>query len=425
MGRSAAEAATTMLIDRYDISLIACVGIAGSLSGDMSLGDVCHSGDLFDVLDNAKFSDDDDENADIEFSPTPYETPTSVLSRMNYIRTQPTLTAVYKSWQKERATAARELVPNTVPAPNGSDFQIGEPRTKSGAIACGAVSKSKKYNAKLRAIDRAMLAIETESGGVFFCAKKYNIPVVTIRGISDYADKDKKKLEEASKGGVRHLAASNAISFLRLHISSNDYFRQCLSDLIEKRQNNQALSIEKTVRDPVSEVLDDLTIAIDENLRKLSPEYRMQKQGYRLPLPRVRPLGRAESLEASEVQEPFDLRSAVEIHDRIIINLPRTYPDQSLAWVVADDLSRADLASKQAVPFVVNADAIRGRHTTLAELCGPSLAAMVAREGVLPVIIVENIPFSSKHRRETLIEQVALYPEAKFIFLTRGDADLV
>ncbi|MFL6754778.1 MAG: hypothetical protein ACJ8FI_07860 [Sphingomicrobium sp.] len=44
MGRTAAEAATAMVLERYEISLIACVGIAGSLSGDMRLGDVCHSG---------------------------------------------------------------------------------------------------------------------------------------------------------------------------------------------------------------------------------------------------------------------------------------------------------------------------------------------------------------------------------------------
>ncbi len=424
MGRTAAEAATAMAIERYDISLIACVGIGGSLSGDMRLGDVCHSGDLIDVLDNAKFSDDDDENADVELSPTHYETPTPIMTRMNFIRTQPTLSAAYKAWQEQRAVEARALVPSEVPLPNGGNFQILEPRTKSGAIACGAVSRSQKYNTKLRAIDRAMLAIETESGGVFFRAKKAGIPVVTIRGISDYADKGKKKLEEASKGGVRHLAAANAASFLRLQISSNDYFRKGLSDLIAKRQTEMTLPVAKLVNDPVSAVLTDLTIAVDENLRKLSPEYKLQNRGYRLPLPRVRPSVAVEGVDSLEVQAPIELRSAIEAHDRIIVNLPRTYPDQSLAWVMADDLRRAELAGQQPVPFVVNADSIRGRSATLAEICGPSLATMVATPGVVPVIIVENIPFSSKHRRETLVEQAALYPTAKFIFLTRGQADL-
>jgi len=50
---------------------------------------------------------------------------------------------------------------------------------------------------------------------------------------------------------------------------------------------------------------------------------------------------------------------------------------------------------------------------------------MATTAGVIPVIIVENIPFSSKHRRETLIEQAALYPNVKFVFLTRGQADLI
>jgi nucleoside phosphorylase len=426
MGRTAAEEAAEMVLDRYDISLLACVGIAGSLSGDMRLGDVCHSSTLIDVLDNAKFSDAEnyDENADIELSPTHYWTLRPILTRMNYIRTQPTLKIAYETWQAERALVAQKMVANEIPTPSGGMFHLGEPRSKSGPIVCGAISKSKVYNNKLRAIERSVLAIESETGGVFSRSRKTGVPVVTVRGISDYADKDKKKLEETSKGAVRHLAAGNAASFLRLQISANDYFRKGLAQLAAGQQTELALATNKTVSDPISAALDDLSAAIDENLRKLSPDYKLQSKGYRLPLPRVRPNVTIDGLDMIEGQLPIDVREVVETYNRVIINLPRTYPDQSLAWVIADDLCRADIGGRQPLPFVVNGDAIRGRNTTLAELCGPRLAIMAATSSVMPVVIIENIPFVSKHRREALVTEVALYPTVKFVFLTRGEADL-
>lgn len=409
-----------MTLDRYKISLICCVGIAGSLSDDMRLGDVCHSSTIIDVLDNAKFSDTTDgaDGVNVELSPKHYETHRAILTHMNFIRTQPNLKAAYLAWQADRATIAQAVITSEVPTPSGGMFRLGEPSSKSGAIACGAVSKSAAYNAKLRAIDRSILAIETETGGIFLKAKDNNVPVMTVRGISDYADREKKKLEIASKGAVRHLAAGNAASFLRLQISENEYFRVGLKKLSKVSQPELILTERGQIYDPVSAIINDAYIVIDENLRKFSPEYRIQEKGYRLPTPRVRLTGNDEST-------PIEVRDAVKNHDRVIINLPRTYPDQSLSWVIANDLCGADIDGQQPVPFVINGDGIRGRATTLASLCGPGLSEMVKTVGVMPVVIVENIPFSSKHRREMLVEEAANYPGVKFVFLVRGEADLV
>ena len=57
MGRSSAAKATYSLLELYDVGLVVCLGIAGSLDKDAKLGFVCYTGHVIDVYDNAKASD--------------------------------------------------------------------------------------------------------------------------------------------------------------------------------------------------------------------------------------------------------------------------------------------------------------------------------------------------------------------------------
>ncbi|TXG82821.1 MAG: hypothetical protein E6R12_10415 [Sphingomonadales bacterium] len=425
MGKTGAITAASALLSKYDASLIVCLGIAGSLSDDLHLGDVCYSGTIIDVLDNAKVIDCANDAIDTELSPSFYDTPMQFTAAINFIRTQPNLRPKYQAWQSARSKAAAELLPGLVPAPGGGDEQLGEPKTKNGAIVCGAVSRSELYNKKLRAIDRALLAVETESGGVFAQAKQsHDTPALTIRGISDHADKDKGKLERQSQGGVRKLAAANAATFLKLQIE-NPSFLKALDRRKAGRQTELALLDKPEAAPALHDVLLQLSGEIDETLRKLSPEYKLQPKGYRLPLPRIRQASRVDGTDDASIGEPVDVRLAIEQHDRILISLPRTYPDQSLAWVVADDLITTDVSGKQAVPVVIDGEAVRGKRSTFDTIASVDLSALSAAEGVQLVFIIENVPFSSKHRLETIRDELPKYPGAKFVFIARGDAELI
>lgn len=426
MGKTHAVNAASLLLGRYDIGLMVCLGIAGSLTDDMRLADVCYTGTVVDVLDNAKVVDGEKSGSDTELSPTHYSTPLAFTSALNFIRTQPALRPAYLDWQRARADVAERLVPSPVPAPGGATEKIGQPTTKGGAIVCGLVSKSKLYNDKLRQVDRALLAVETESGGVFSQAKfKGEIPALTIRGISDYADKDKKKLEQASKGGVRELAASNAASFLKLQIEKNPTFLAALRKRREGCQGELALPMPAAPADSLTDILAKIAGEVDDSLRKLSPEYKLQPKGYRLPLPRIRRAQTGEGADVTGDETPVEVRQAIERNDRVLITLPRTYPDQSLAWVISDDLLTAEIDGKQVVPIVIDGDAIRGKQATFDGVVSTDLAKVVDREGAQVVFIVENLPFSSKHRLDTILKQVEQHSAAKFIFVARGDADII
>ncbi len=429
MGRTAAFMAAGSILLTYDVGLIICLGIAGSMSDDMGLADVCYTGNVIDVLDNTKVVDVENESgradtSDTEFSPTHYETPIDFTNAMSFIRTQPALRPGYLAWQAEREAIASERVAAEVPGPGGSRIRIGKPASKPGYLVCGAVSKSKVYNAKLRTLERSLLAIETESGGVFAQAKAHGVPALAIRGISDFADKDKKKLEQASKGGVRSLAAENAASFLRLQMS-NPRFLAVLSTRHHGRQTELTLVNPKSEVDALGDTLLQIDREIDDALRKLSPEYKLQPKGYHLPTPRVRPERKEDELGGSKPIDPTDVRTALERHDRILINLPRTYPDQSLGWVVANDLLSAEFDGKQAVPIVIDAEGMRSKRSTFGGAAGTDYVPLVGHAGAKLVFIVENIPFGSGHRLDAVIKQAGGYGDAKFVFLARGEANLV
>ncbi|GAA0326015.1 hypothetical protein GCM10009087_40430 [Sphingomonas oligophenolica] len=429
MGRTAAAMAAGTLLSEYDIGLIVCLGIAGSMSDDMGLADVCYTGNVIDVLDNTKVVDVEDgdgqaNTSETEFSPTHYETPLNFTSAISFMRTQPALRPAYLAWQNAREAVALDRVAAEVPGPGGTRIRIGKPASKDGYIVCGAVSKSKVYNGKLRNLERSLLAIETEAGGVFAQAKANGVPALAIRGISDFADKDKKKLEQASKGRVRSLAAENAASFLRLQLS-NPRFLAALSARHHGRQTELNLVNPTDEIDALGDALLQIDREIDDALRKLSPEYKLQPKGYHLPTPRVRPERKEDELRGSKPIDPTDVRTALDRHDRILVNLPRTYPDQSLGWVVANDLLSAEFDGRQAVPIVIDAEGMRSKRSTFGGAAGVDYELLLGHEGAKLVFIVENIPFGSAHRLDAVVEQVGTHTDAKFVFLARGEANLI
>lgn len=424
MGRTHAINASNFLLNQYDIGLMICLGIAGSLSDDMSLASVCYSGKIADVLDNNKITDVEDDETDTEFSPHHYDTPDHFTQAISFARTQSEVREHYLKWQEEREKVAEEKVPEEVPAPDGKMERLGKPKTMPGMIVCGMVSKSQVYNAKLRKIDRAVLAVETESGGVFSQARAHgDVPALSIRGISDYADKDKKRLEFVSKGSVRELAASNAASFLHFQITGNPYFQKALRIRREGEQASLPLSSDTNEVGVLVQTLSAVDNEIDDALRKLSPEYKLQEKGYRLPMPRIRQTSEREG--RSEVEDPLDIRDALKNKDRIVLSIPRTYPDQSLPWVIASDLLTAEFDNRQVVPIVIDGNAIRGKQSTFAKIVDHRLDELQNHDGVRLVFIVESMPFSAKHRIETILDEIGKYAGAKCVFIARGDDALI
>jgi nucleoside phosphorylase len=167
MGKAHAVQAVSSALQDFSTGLVTCLGIAGSLSDDMCLGDVCYSGSIIDVYDNIRASDNSEGQLDFGFSPNYYKTPREITSAISFIRTLPDLKGLYDEWQRGREAISRRMISTPILGRGSKLENLGRPKIRNGTIVCGAVSRSESYNEKLRAIDRKLLAIETESGWNF------------------------------------------------------------------------------------------------------------------------------------------------------------------------------------------------------------------------------------------------------------------
>ncbi|MCW5688492.1 MAG: hypothetical protein KIT76_08110 [Pseudolabrys sp.] len=424
MGKGNLSEAVQGAIDSFDFSLGVCLGIAGTLSNDLSLGDICYTGTIIDVYENSK-AVPTDQNIDLQFSPVHYPTPRELTAALNFIRTLPENRAAYNTWLSSTLSRSQKLVGGRVPGRTKLYEDIGVAKSIPGTIACGIVSDNTKYNERLVALDRKILAIETESGALFAETGKRGIPAITIRGISDYAHR-KRDLEEGTRGAIRHLAAANASTFLWTQLQ-NDRFVGWL------RQRRASPSTPKPAPGPstsspprLEEVLASIAIRIDTKLRELSHHYQMKPKGYRLPVPRIRKFDASTALSITDTPIVQEIRDALSAKAAIAIRLPHNYPDASLPWVIADDLLTAEIGGLQPVPLVVDGEGVSAPNGSLANLAKPAGASLSdLEEGSIPVFIIYNIPYESKTRLPYLADQIRSTTHSKFILLSSGDHQTV
>ena len=419
MGKSSASNSTTEALNEFTCDLFICLGIAGGLSNDLKLGDVCYSGSVLDVNDNAKTTDGGAGGINLELSPFTYRTDKTLSLALDFVRRDPISRKKYEDWQRSRLARARELGLEQIQDKKGKNPQEPLPKSLSGTIACGVVSAGNNYNEKIKQIDRKVLAIETESGGVFNIALRKGVDALTIRGISDYADPDKAKLEAETKDAVRVLAAENAASFLKFQLE-NDKFLTRLKFSKEAVQNlpktTKTASVTKSLEELVLGGLD----FIDERLREISPEYRLHPKGYQMPLPSI--VAETSKEGSGRKAEPIhDIVECLRKENHIYIALDKNYPDKSIPWVIADYLIRSEIDNVQILPIVVDGDDIKPPHYSI-EVAAPDIF-LGDQKNRQVVIIFDGLPLSSRSRTKFILDQVQQHKSAKFIFIDRTEAN--
>lgn len=420
MGKAAATRAAKELISRYEIGMFAIVGIAGGLSSDVGIGDVCFTGPLFDILENSKVSDSSKGKVKIEFNTIPNKTDPRLCFALKYVSIGSDIKPAFEDWQLARYYKALELVPDEFIGRKSQNEVMGIPQIHDGSVVCGAVSKSDVYKSNIAGLDRKLLAIETETGGVFSEADPHRIPVVTIRGICDYADQNKNKLEEQTNGQTRHVAADNAVSFMKLQFSNPQLIKylQGRKDAVAGWAENAKQKKEQS--EVVPTALENLRLEVHRQLSQLTPEYQGKPIGYRLPIPRVRAsTANATVSPATQKYDPLEALEAVASHRTCLIGIPKTYPDNGLPWVIASELSSIEINGKQAVPVVINGEGIRPPHGTLQSLTNVDLETLHKRDDARPVFIIYDFPASSKTRTEQLRTEQDHYGEAHFVLITK------
>lgn len=420
MGKSEASDATRAIIEQYNIGIVVCIGIAGGLSKDLDLGDVCYSENILDVYEQSSVTDaENGDGISVHLSPNQFRTPRQITIALNFLRSNPEINSKYKEWQQSSEQRARTALHDLSADTTGSYT----PKSKNGNLVCGAVSKSPAYNDKLKAMDRNVLAIETESGGVFEQAEKHNVAALTIRGISDLADSKKGSLETSTKGAYRKIAAANAASFLQFQLE-NRYFTDLLQGFRNKKDGEEApelFSKEVSLKNIILDSLGQSEQEIHSALGELSPEYKLLDKGYRLPTPRIRS-SVFENMFGDSDDRTIEVREALDKHKIVLVDIPRTYPDESLPWVIAENLLTFEINGKQVVPIVLDGNIIRPPKLGIGSLASEyDLDALRSDAGAQVVFILSGVQLTSSTKRNFLVSQMEEFEDAQFVLIARGE----
>lgn len=394
MGSQSAARSAKVAVDNFQPDLIVVVGIAGGVSSDVRLSDVVVSNEILDVIQNVKVSEKDGIS-DISFSPDFYNVNAELVASFAFLKGHPDLRKLYDDWRVEAACdSANAELTESVDEP---------PELHIGPLACGPVSASQKFNKKLRDLSRKVLAIETESGGVFNAISGYQIPAIAVRGICDLADEAKAELERATKGRAREVAMRNASNLLKKQFA-NDRFLNVARRFAANKSSGQAqLFPSRAVQVSVVATLEE---EIRARLRELSPDFKNRPNDFYLPVPRVRKILYAEELGGRDLEDPENLIDSLKENDRLLVRLPRTFPTHGLGWSIAYSLLRHQIDGKVILPIHVDAAAIRPPKTGLTSTVPLAIRAQAFGPEFIQVFIIEEPEFGSRTRLKYLMEEI-------------------
>ena len=317
MGNAAARDACNFVLNRYTVGLVICYGIAGGLKKDLLLGDVCVSHRILDISDQFKV---EDKKGAVSIAPSPkhLEVDITLGSRLAFMCEHPHYANLKEGWKE----ACLEYY-LTMETQHSSIFeQFKKHLTEDvgvffGSLVSYAVVASDTFSDTLKSLDRNVLVVETESAGVFEIAKHFDIPVITVRGVSDFADNKKTQFEVQSKNVVRSIAAMNAAYYI--------YYQLCSSTVVGflNDRRNSLINAQtgelftKPEIDPLDALLRQVEEDIDLELKEKCPAYRHKPRRSFLPSPRVlRVEGPSGPDKSRDWDAPIEIADIVEQCER-------------------------------------------------------------------------------------------------------------
>lgn len=202
---------TNSLLNRILPHMVCVIGLAGRLSSDIRLSDVVGLTLINRVQFEGKESTQGDgDSNDIYNLKSTYDAYKSF-----------SIHNCYKSWHKHTHESVKEFIYKYIDNTEQliKDEFIRADLTIKFFFGKGAettyVVDSPEANLELRERDRKFLTVDNESAGFARACEEHGISQLHIlRGVSDFANGTKEKIDSDNKGLFRKLALSNCFSFL-------------------------------------------------------------------------------------------------------------------------------------------------------------------------------------------------------------------
>lgn len=230
MGNISAGNIITSIMTIYKPQNIVIAGIAGAISADLQIGDVFIPASVNDYLANIKITGK--KIPKFEPSGSTLSTDQHLLNNFRHFNSKK-----YDGYNNWRANINNELniIINDemkealkklgVNLPLHCKLVVGEDKVLGSGPA---VIESRSFANWIKSQNRKVAAVDTESAGVYNAAfmQKYRPSVLTIRGISDCADKNKSLIESATQSKLRKLAMKNVISLIKVAVEEGLFNNQ-------------------------------------------------------------------------------------------------------------------------------------------------------------------------------------------------------
>lgn len=413
MGSENAMCATQSAITDLAPDVVICIGIAGGLTDDTEIGDVCVSNEIIDVLQNNKIFDKKTgpTGPKIGLNPKPYTVDNRLHASFRFLRSRPDRKSEFLNWVSE--SDKRKIIIST----ENKDLVEQSTKLHVGPIVCGPVSTSKSFNSQLIEMNRKVLCIETESGGVFRACVESKLKAITIRGISDLADANKNLITKKNQTDNRALAVENALGILKVQLADPEFIRIAI-DQADIR--NGKIPLESKSYTPET-VLAACEKSIKLYLDQISPEYKNRSDDVLLPIPRAHKIAPDEDGEVSNEHLPELIIDALIAERTVYLKPPRSFPDGSLAWSVALSILKEELNLKQALPLVIQAADLTPPNNTLSRALGFEYDVDQLQDVFEPVFIINDPDFRSKTKMKFLVDTLSAFDNPYILIISKSE----
>jgi nucleoside phosphorylase len=247
MGNTNSAAITSQLIGRYNPANIVVIGIAGSLSDDLSPGDVFIPNRITEYLANTAATGRTE--IEVKVSGNYFQSDRRLLNRFaNFSLNHQDK---FSTWETKSEGAYKAQITEEIDTKLKTE-KIGlHPKAKlvvgdDRSLASGPiVGKGEAFAEFIKAkVDRKAAAIEMESAGVYASAETLITPprMLAIRGISDLASDKKAILEKIVGPSLRKICMQNAVSLLELAIKEDLFAPE------EKKSGDENKAVATTVK---------------------------------------------------------------------------------------------------------------------------------------------------------------------------------
>lgn len=218
MGAAISGVTAAGLLSRFDLPLLALMGIAGALDGDLRLGDAVVARAVDPYFHRAKARPDAaGDGFEFDSGGTAWRAGRDLVRFADNFRYRASDPDEFAGWQ-----ARGEERRKTAGLPGDGICSRGRPDYLVAPVASGEiVSAAAGFSRWLRTHHRECAAIEMEAGGVAQAVFEHGgADMIIVRGISDFADERKSELDAAGgpaaagHGAWREYAALNAADLL-------------------------------------------------------------------------------------------------------------------------------------------------------------------------------------------------------------------